>query len=38
LKIKTQMAAPVVSNSSHLELTETAIKKDDLGKLDTFTV
>jgi len=30
------MAAPVVLNLSHLELTETAIKKDDLRKLSTF--
>jgi len=32
------MAAPVVLNSSHLELTETAIKKDDLHKLSTSTL
>jgi len=32
------MAAPVVSNSSLLELTETAIKKRRLEELDTPTV
>jgi len=32
------MAAPVVSNSSLLELTETAIEKEDLRELDTPAV
>jgi hypothetical protein len=38
LKIKTQMAAPVVSNPSCLELTETAIKKDNSAGLDTLSL
>jgi hypothetical protein len=33
--LETLKAAPVVLNSSHLELSETAIKKDDLRELST---